>query len=68
MTSGNRLLEVDHWLVEVGYQWLEVGCCLMEGGYSLMEVAASNTISVIHTATSAVRLLLTRQRATPLES
>ena len=62
MTSGNQLLEVDRWLVEVGCKWLEAGCCLMEGGCSLMEVAASNTVSVIHTAISAVRLLLTHQR------
>ena len=65
MASGNRLLEVDRWLVEVGCQRLEVGCCLMEGGCSLMKVAASNTISVSHTATSTIRLLLTQQRTTP---
>ena len=65
MTSGNRLLEVDPWLVEVECQRLEVGCCLMEGGCSLMKVAASNTLSVIHTATSAEHLLLTQQRTTP---
>ena len=57
MASGNRLLEVDRWLVEVGCQRLEVGCCLMEGGCSLMKVAAPNTISVSHTAISAIRLL-----------
>ena len=65
MASGNRLLEVDRWLVEDGCQRLEVGCCLMEGGCSLMKVAASNTISVSHTAISAIRLLLTQQRTTP---
>ena len=61
MASGNRLSEVHHWLVEVGY-------CLMEGGCSLMKVAASNTVSVIHTATSTIRLLLTHQRIILLES
>ena len=65
MTSGNRLLEVDPWLVEVGCQRLEVGYCLMEGGCGLIKVAASNTLSVIHTATSAVRVLLAQQRTTP---
>ena len=33
MTSGNRLFEVDRWLVEVECQRLEVGCCLVEGGW-----------------------------------
>ena len=41
---------------------------LMEGSYRLLEVAASNTVSVIRTTTSAVRLLLTDQRTTPVES
>ena len=61
MTNGNRLLEVDHWLVEVGCQRLEVGC-------SLMEVAVSNTVSVIHMATTAVSLRLTHQITIPLDS
>ena len=37
----------------------------MEGDCYLLDVVASNTVSVIRTATSAVRLLLTHQRTIP---
>ena len=71
-SAGSGKSQVDRWrleagcqLLEVGCQLLEVGCWLMEGDYYLLDVVASNTVSVIRTATSAVRLLLTYQRTTP---
>ena len=64
-SAGSGKSEVDRWRLEVGCQLLEVGCWLMEGDCYLLDVVASNTVSVIHTATSAVRLLLSYQRTTP---
>ena len=60
MTSGK--LTVGCWKSDMGCQLRQVVYCLMEGGCRLLEVATSNTVSVIHTTTSAVRLLLTDQR------
>ena len=58
---------VGWWKSDAGRQLRIVVYCwwLMEGGCRLLELAASNTVSVIHTTTSAVRLLLTDQRTTP---
>ena len=55
---------VGCWKSGAECQLLEVVYCLMESGCRLLEVVASNTVSVIHTTTSAVRLLLTDQRTT----
>ena len=65
MNTGSGKSEVDHWRLEVGCQLLEVSCWLMEGDCYLLDVVASNTVSAIRTATTAVRLLLTHQRTTP---
>ena len=64
-SAGSGKSEVDRWRLEVGCQLLEVSCWLMEGDCYLLDVVASNTVSVIRTATSAVRLLLTHQRTIP---
>ena len=63
-SAGSGKSEVDRWRLEVGCQLLEVGCWLMEGDCYLLDIVASNTVSVIRTATSAVHLLLTHQRTT----
>ena len=63
--AGSGKSEVDRWWLEIGCQLLEVGCWLMEGDCYLLDVVASNTVSVIRMATSAVRLLLTHQRTIP---
>ena len=56
---------VSCWKSDAGCQLLEVVYSLMESNCRLLEVADSNTVSAIHTTTSAVRLLLTDQRTTP---